>query len=450
MSNDIKTEEELRNKINSILDKFYALKKKDVKFIPGESKVNYAAAVYDEKEIKSMVATLLDGWFGISKNALRFENEFRNYLGVKKAIFVNSGSSANLLALGAFFSKQLKDKDRFRAGDEVITPALTFPTTLNPIIQYNLKPIILDVELGTYNMKLDNLDKVITDKTKAIMLPHTLGNPNDMDYIMEVAKDNGLKVIEDACDALGSKFAGRYVGTFGEFGTFSFYPAHHITTGEGGMIITNDKELGDIVQSMRDWGRACVIPICEPIKCGDQECPRAIQNKSIGLEGLPEDYDKRYSYTNIGYNLKPIELQGAMGREQLKKLPEFIEKRNSNFKILYDDFQKYKDYFILPKWIKNSEPSWFAFPLTIKKNTKFKRKHIMEWYLKNNIEAKLLFSGNILKHPAYRDFEFKIGEPITNSKYCMHNTFFLGVYPGLSEEKLDFIVTKTKDFLNKY
>ncbi len=444
------SEHDLRLKIDELIEKFYALKKSDVEFIPGKSKVNYAAAVYDDNEIKSMITALLDGWFGMSKNALRFENDFKNYLGVKKAIFVNSGSSANLLTIAPFFSAQLKKDERWSIGDEIITPAMTFPTTLNPIIQHNLKPVLLDVELGTYNMNLENLEDAISKNTKAIFIPHTLGNPNDMGYIMELAQKYDLRVIEDACDALGGKYNGGNLGTFGDFGTFSFYPAHHITTGEGGMVVTNSEELSNIVQSLRDWGRACVIHICEPIKCGDSECPRALKNQSTGLEGLPEDYDKRYSYTNIGYNLKPIELQGAMGREQLKRLPGFIKKRNAHFRILFEDFQKYEDYFILPKWLKNSEPSWFAFPLTIKKNAKFKRKDIMEWYLKNNIEAKLLFSGNIIQHPAYRDFEFKIAEPITNSEYCMHNAFFLGVYPGLSEEKLNFVIAKTKEFLSKY
>jgi CDP-6-deoxy-D-xylo-4-hexulose-3-dehydrase len=299
-------------------------------------------------------------------------------------------------------------------------------------------------------MRLDNIEKNITNKTKGIMIPHTLGNPNDMDLIMEIAGEHHLKVIEDSCDALGSKFNGKYVGTFGDFGTFSFYPAHHITTGEGGMVVTNNKLLGEIVRSLRDWGRACTMPICEPISCNDPECPRALKSNKKGLENLPEDYDKRYSYISIGYNLKPIEMQGALGREQLKKLPCFIKKRKENFKILYDEFLKYEDFFILPKWLAKSDPAWFAFPLTVKKNAPFKRKDIIEWYLKNNIEAKLLFSGNIIKHPAYKTIEFRTAEPLKNSEYCMYNTFFLGVYPGLNEEKIKYVLLKTKEFLLKH
>jgi CDP-6-deoxy-D-xylo-4-hexulose-3-dehydrase len=261
-----------------------------------------------------------------------------------------------------------------------------------------------------------------------------------MDAIVDFAKDNDLFLIEDACDALGSKYGGKYLGTFGDFATFSFYPAHHITTGEGGMVVTNNDNLARIAQSLRDWGRACVMPYCNPLNCGDKECPKANPEASTFFGELPNDYDKRYTYTQIGYNLKPIEMQGAMGIVQLRKLPNFIKARKKNFQVLYEEFQRYEDYFILPESVDRADPCWFAFPLTVKKSAPFSRRDIVHWFTKHNIEVKMIFSGNILKHPAYKVIRCRIVGDLKNTDYVMYNSFFVGVYPGLDEKKVEFML----------
>jgi len=443
-------EKELREKIQSIVSNIIALRKKASKFIPGKTIIRYAGAVYDAEEINIMVNAILDGWFSSGKYTLKFEAKFSEFLGVKNAISVNSGSSANLLAIAALFSQQLPKEMRLKPGDEVITTALCFPTTVNPLIIYNLTPVFIDVEIGTYNPDPFLIEKAISRKTKAIFITHTLGNPNDMKHIMDIVESHDLILIEDACDALGSKYNGKYVGTFGHLGTFSFYPAHHITTGEGGMVVTNNTLLGNIVRSLRDWGRACTMPICDPVHCPDNECPRSLKNNAKSIYGLPEDYDKRYTYINIGFNFKMTEIQAAMGIAQLNKLPMFIEIRKRNFKFIYEELSKYDNVFILPEWLPRSDPSWFAFPITIRKEAPFNRRKILKWLLQNRIEAKLLFTGNILKHPAYKNINAKIYGTLENSDYIMFNTFFIGVYPGITEEMLEYIVTKIKEFVNSH
>jgi len=444
-------ESELRSKLFKIVDEIFKLRSSKRKFVPGRDMVRYSGSIYDQEEVKSMFNAILDGWFGVGKYVLNFESEFAKLIGVKKAVMSNSGSSANLLAIAAFFSPSLENEKRLKAGDEVITPALTFPTTLNPILQYNLVPVFIDIDLGTYNVNPELIEQAISDKTRVIFIPHTLGNPNDMDYIMNVAKEYNLLVIEDACDALGSKYDNKFVGTFGNFGTFSFYPAHQITTGEGGMIVTNDEKLAFIVQSLRDWGRACVMPVCNPLYCGDKECPKsAAYDKKNKIKELPEDYDKRYTYINIGYNLKPIEVQAAMGIIQIKKLLFFCEKRKQHFKILYDELKKYEDYFILPKWLPKSDPCWFSFPLTIQPKAPFKRKDLVEWLVKHNIEVKMLFSGNILKHPAYKHISYHIASSLKNADYAMYNSFFIGIYPGLAEEEFAYVIDVIKRFVEEH
>ncbi|HIE18460.1 TPA: lipopolysaccharide biosynthesis protein RfbH, partial [Candidatus Bathyarchaeota archaeon] len=352
-------EETLRDEIFKLVKRIYDLRSATDKFSPSVDMVRYAGAVYNDEEIKNMINAILDGWFGVSKYARRFESRFSRFLGVKRTIITNSGSSANLLAVSALLSNQLDEKERLKPGDEVITPALTFPTTLNPIIQNGLVPVFLDVDLETYNIRAGDLEKTLSEKTRAIFVPHTLGNPNEMDALCNFAEDHDLFLIEDACDALGSKYDGKYVGSFGDFGTFSFYPAHQITMGEGGAVVTSDRKLADIVLSLRDWGRACVMPICDPSRCPDKECSKAIRSEKIFDPcDLPEDYDKRYTFVNIGYNLKPTEIQAAMGLAQLEKLPIFIETRKKNFRLLYDELLKYEDLFVFPRWLSKSEPCW--------------------------------------------------------------------------------------------
>jgi CDP-6-deoxy-D-xylo-4-hexulose-3-dehydrase len=441
----------LRSKIFEAVDEIFKLRTSKEKFVPGRDMVRYSGPVYDQEEVKSMFNAILDGWLGVGKYVSNFENEFAKLIGVKKAVMVNSGSSANLLAVASFFSQQLENGERLKAGDEVITPALTFPTTLNPILQHNLVPVFIDIELGSYNVSPELIEGTVSDRTRAIFVSHTLGNPNDMRYIMDIAEDHNLLVIEDSCDALGSKYCNKFTGSFGNFGTFSFYPAHQITTGEGGMLVTDDEKLASITQSLRDWGRACIMPVCNPLYCGDRECPKSASFTGGGEgRGLPEDYDKRYTYVNIGYNLKPIEVQAAMGLVQIRKLPAFCEKRKRNFKILYDELKKYEDYFILPKWLPESEPCWFSFPLTVKLGAPFRRKDLVEWLIKHNIEVKMLFSGNILKHPAYKHTRYRVTGSLENTNYAMYNSFFIGVYPGLSEEELAYVINVIKRFIAEH
>jgi len=445
-----KSEETLRGEIFKVVEKIFKLRSTSDTFSPGVDMIRYAGAVYDDEEIKNMINAILDGWFGVSKYARRFESEFSRFLGVKRTIITNSGSSANLLAVSALLSSQLSRDERLRPGDEVVTPALTFPTTLNPILQNGLVPVFLDVDLETYNIRAESLEKALSEKTRAIFVPHTLGNPNEMDALCDFADDHNLFLIEDACDALGSKYDGKYVGSFGAFGTFSFYPAHQITMGEGGAIVTSNRKLADIALSLRDWGRACIMPVCDPSRCPDKECPKTIHGeKTVNLPGLPEDYDKRYTYVNIGYNLKPTEIQAAMGLAQLSKLSDFIEARRRNFRLLYNELLEYEDLFILPRSLPKSEPCWFAFPLTIRKDAPFKRREIVEWLTRRRIEVKMLFAGNILRHPAYKGIHCRLAQDLINSDYIMWNSFFVGVYPGITERKIEYMVDAFREFVRR-
>ncbi|MCW4018930.1 MAG: lipopolysaccharide biosynthesis protein RfbH [Candidatus Bathyarchaeota archaeon] len=408
--------------------------------------VQYAGAVYDSEEVNGMINAILDGWFGVGKCTCKFEADFAKFVDVKKAVMVNSGSSANLLSVSALMQHN-PGNGALKRGDEVLTPALAFPTTINPLIQNSLVPVFLDSDLGTYNMSIDHLPEALSSKTKAIMLSHTLGNPNDMDIILEFAEDYDLFVIEDSCDALGSMYDGKYVGSFGDLATFSFYPAHHITTGEGGCVVTNNEDLSKVVRSLRDWGRACTMNVCYPLGCSDKSCPRsASYEKNYKQTELPDDYDLRYSYFNMGYNFEPTEIQAAMGLAQLRKLPKFITQRKKNFMWLYDEFKNYEDFFILPKWSKESEPCWFAFPLTVREEAPFRRKDIVKWLLRHRIESKLLFGGNITKHPAYTNAKFRVPQTLQNTDLVMHNSFFVGVYPGLTEHHITYMCKVFKEF----
>jgi CDP-6-deoxy-D-xylo-4-hexulose-3-dehydrase len=444
-------EEEMRNKVFDDLRALYEERARQAgEFKPLRDKVQYAGSVYGYEEVHAMVGAILDGWFGVGKNVSKFETKLADFLGSKKALMVNSGSSANLVAMASLTSGLLGVK-RLLPGDEVITPASTFPTTLNPILQTGLAPVLTDVKLSTYNLDPWLLKKALSKRTRAIMIPHTLGNPNEMDAIMEFAEENRLYVIEDTSDSLGSRYGGRYLGTIGDFGTFSFYPAHHITTGEGGAVTTSDMELYRIALSIRDWGRACVNPVCTPQTCGDTQCPRSLRTKGKDLwESLPEDYDKRYSYSNIGYNLKPIEVQGAMGVAQMGRLPSFIEARKRNFRFLYDAVAPYGRHFHLPESPPKSDPCWFALPLTVREGAPFTRRQLVNHFTCAKVEVKLMFAGNITCHPAYKGVPMRVAGALKNSDAIMRGTFFLGVYPGLNKEKLEFMVKVFEDFMSNY
>jgi len=426
----MKTEKQIRKEIFDRVKKLYKLRKEQESFIPGKTRINYAGRVYDEKEMICLVDASLDFWLTSGRFAQQFEKEFAQFLGVKYCLLTNSGSSANLLAVSALTSPLLKSR-QLKPGDEVITTACGFPTTLNPIIQNNLVPVFIDIELRTYNIQVDKIEKAITKKTKAIFVAHTLGNPVDIDKILKIVKKYNLCFIEDNSDALGSKYNGKYTGTFGDISTCSFYPAHHITMGEGGAVLTNDPLLHRVILSFRDWGRDCW---CEPGH--DNTCGKRF---SWQLGKLPFGYDHKYIYSHIGYNVKITDMQAAIGCAQLEKLPEFIEIRKKNFEYLYKHFKKYEKHFILPQATKNSEPSWFGFPILLKESALFTRADIVNFLEENKIATRMLFGGNLTKQPAYENVNFRIYGDLKNTDLVMNNLFWIGVYPGITKEKLNYI-----------
>ena len=432
------TEKKLREEIFEKVKQIYKIRKENEKFVPGKTRINYAGRVYDEKEIISLVDASLDFWLTTGRYAKQFEEEFAKFLGVKYCLLTNSGSSANLLAISALTSPKLEER-KLKSGDEVITTACGFPTTVNPIVQNNLIPVFIDVDLGTYNIQVDKIEEAITERTKAIFIPHTLGNPAELNKITEIVKKYDLWFIEDNCDSLGSKYNDKYTGTFGDISTCSFYPAHHITMGEGGAVLTNNSLLKKIIASFRDWGRDCW---CEP-GC-DNTCRKRF-NWQFGT--LPFGYDHKYIYSHIGYNLKITDMQAAVGVEQLKKLPEFIKARKRNWKLLYNGLKKYEKYFILPKIEKEADPSWFGFLLTICKDVKFTKNDIVKYLEEHKIATRLLFAGNITRHPSFKDVNYRIYKDLTNTDYIMNNTFWIGVYPGMNEEIINYMLKCFEKFI---
>ena len=426
----IKKEKQIKSEIFSRIKELYKIRKGSFKFIKGKDAVLYAGRTYNEKELINLVDASLDFWLTAGKNAREFERRLAKFLGVKHCLLVNSGSSANLLAVSALTSPLLKGR-RLRRGDEVITTACGFPTTLNPIIQNNLVPVFVDIDLGTYNIQADKIEKAISKKTKAIFIANTLGNPADLDKILLIAKKYKLWFIEDNCDSLGSKYRKKYTGTFGDISTCSFYPAHHITTGEGGAVLTNDPLLRRIVLSFRDWGRDCW---CEPGY--DNTCKKRFNQK---FGDLPHGYDHKYVYSHIGYNLKITDLQAAVGLAQLEKLPGFIKARKRNFASLRQSLEKYQKYLLLPEPTKNSDPSWFGFPILVKKQAPFRRIDIVSYLEKNKIATRLLFGGNLIKQPTYKKAKYRVSGKLTNTDSVMDNLFWVGVYPGIDKTKLKYI-----------
>lgn len=434
----------IMNNLNNEIKKIYKNKFLSKKFIPGRSSVPVSGKVFDENELVFAVNAVMDGWWTEGEYAVKFEKKLADFLGLKFCSIVNSGSSANLLALSALTSFRIPKEKRLKKGDEVITVAAGFPTTINPIIQNGLIPVFIDVSLGSYNAKLLDIKKAISSKTKAIFIAHTLGNPFEVDELRKFCDKNHLWLIEDNCDALGSKCNGQFTGTFGHISTCSFYPAHHITMAEGGAVLTNDPVLNKIVRSMRDWGRDCVCPTGV-----DNVCKNRFGWK---LGDLPEGYDHKYIYSEIGYNLKATDIQAAIGLAQLSKLPKFIKKRKENFDYLYKSLKKFEKYFILPEWSDKADPSWFGFLLTIKPNVKFSREDLIRYLNDKKIGTRLLFGGNIIKQPYFKNYKIKhkVFGSLENTDIIMNNTFWIGVYPGLDKKMLDYIIKSFEEFLEKY
>ena len=408
----------------------YIRGKKVEKFVPGETWIRYAGRVFDSEEYVSMIDAALDGWITAGRYTEEFEYQFSKFLGVNSSLVVNSGSSANLIALSSLTSQSL-GKNRLMPGDEIITVAAGFPTTVNPIVQNAAVPVFVDIEEGTYNINVDEVKDAVSEKTKAIMIAHTLGNPFDIEKILKISKEHGLYLIEDNCDALGSKYHNKMTGTFGHFSTLSFYPAHHITMGEGGAVNTNDPVLERIARSFRDWGRDCYCETGASDSCGMRFTQK--------FGELPLGYDHKYVYSHIGYNLKATDLQAAIGVAQLKKIDEFIKVRKKNFKYLYDRLRPYQDYFILPKSLPETEPAWFAFPITIREGVNFTRRDVIVFLEKKKIMTRALFAGNLIKHPAYLNVRKRIASGLNVTDRVMNNTFFVGVYPGITEEMIEYV-----------
>jgi len=435
-----KTEKELRAEIERLVDEFYNTKFTSTQFVAGKTPVHYAGRVFDSAEMKAGVNATLDFWLTSGRFSDEFEGAFCDFVGSEYAFLVNSGSSANLVAFSALMSPLLGDR-RLRAGDEVISVAAGFPTTLNPIIQNGMIPVFVDVDIGTYNADAVEIEKAISPKTKAIFLAHTLGNPYDLDAIMRLVKIHNLWLIEDCCDALGSTYKGKMVGSFGHIATCSFYPAHHITMGEGGCVFTNDEILARAARSIRDWGRDCYCSGGESNTCG--------KRFSAQYGTLPKGYDHKYVYSHIGYNLKVTDIQAAIGVEQLKKLPDFIKRRKENFHAWMVGFAKWSKIFILPHATEGSDPSWFAFPVTVKKNVGFSRTELTDYLNNHLVETRNLFGGNLLRQPAYQGIAHRVASSgLERTDRIMHDTFFLGTYPGLTQEKIEFTLSILRDFID--
>ncbi|HQP92117.1 MAG TPA: lipopolysaccharide biosynthesis protein RfbH [Candidatus Omnitrophota bacterium] len=400
------------------------------KFVPGKSPVPYAGRFFDKKELLNLVDSSLEFWLTSGRYTEEFERRLAEFLHSRYCVMVNSGSSANLLAITALTSKYLK-RMALKPGDEVITTACGFPTTLNPILQNNLVPVFIDVELGTCNINADLIEKAISKKTKAIFVAHTLGNPFNVALLVKIARKYDLWLIEDNCDALGSKYGSRPTGSFGHISTCSFYPAHHITTGEGGALITSDPLLKKIILSLRDWGRDCSCPSGR-----DNICNKRFARK---FASLPFGYDHKYVYSHVGYNLKATDMQAAIGCAQLEKLPDFIKLRRKNFDYLYGTLAKYPG-LLLPVWEKKAQPSWFGFPLLVKKDAEYSRNDIVNFLENKKIATRMLFGGNLLRQPAYQRIKHRVCGTLTNTDMIMNNLFWIGVYPGLTREMLDYTI----------
>lgn len=429
---------EIRKQILSLVEDYASLSHLNKKFEIGKSNVPVAGRVYGSTELKMLVSSSLDFWLTAGRFNDEFEKQLAQFLNSSFVISTNSGSSANLLSLSSLTSDKLGSQS-LRPGDEVITVAACFPTTVNPIVQNGLIPVFVDVELPTYNIDPNKIEDAITEKTKAIMLAHTLGNPFDLDVVMELAEKYDLWVIEDCCDALGSKFRNKFVGTFGDVAAISFYPAHHITMGEGGAVVTNNPMIKRNVESFRDWGRDCFCPTGHNNTCGKRFCWK--------LGEMPEGYDHKFIYSELGYNLKITDMQASVGLAQLQRLENFINKRKSNFRWLKNRFSDLDDYFILPSETHDSDPSWFGFPLTIKENTQFSLNELNHFLTQRGIDTRPLFAGNIINQPYFKNLDYRVVGKLTNTNIIMNNAFWIGVYPGLNEDMLEYVSSSIESFV---
>ncbi len=430
-------ESALRQQILALVEQYSVLKYEKRPFLAGADIVPPSGKVLGSQELKNMVEASLDGWLTTGRFNDAFEKRLAEYLGVKFLITTNSGSSANLLAFATLTSPQLGDR-AIKSGDEVIGVAAGFPTTVNPILQFGAVPVFVDIDLASHNIDADKVEAAISPKTKAIMLAHSLGNPFNIKVVMDICRKHSLWLIEDNCDALGSRYNGQLTGTFGDIGTLSFYPAHHITMGEGGAVFTNNHELKLIAESFRDWGRDCYCAPGKDNTCGKRFCWK--------LGNLPEGYDHKYTYSHLGYNLKITDMQAACGLAQMDKLDGFVQARKDNFAYLRNRLASCEEFLILPEATPNSDPSWFGFLMTIRPEADVRRVDLINYLDQNKIGTRLLFAGNLTRQPYMLGRNFRISGDLTNTDLVMNNSFWVGVYPGLSEEMLSFIADKIESF----
>jgi CDP-6-deoxy-D-xylo-4-hexulose-3-dehydrase len=437
MMSEAQTKEQLREQIIHLVGQYGALASQPRPFEPGTTVIPAAGKVVGAPEMEMMVHASLDAWLTTGRFNDQFEAKLAKLIGVQHLITVNSGSSANLVAFMTLTSPKLGAR-AIQQGDEVIGVAAGFPTTVNPIIQFGAVPVFVDVELGTYNIDVTKLEAAIGPKTKAIMLAHTLGNPYNLDVITALCKKYNLWLVEDCCDALGATYRGRMVGTFGDIGTMSFYPAHHITMGEGGAVFTNNPELKLIAESFRDWGRDCYCPPGKDNTCGRRFCWK--------LGTLPEGYDHKYTYSHLGYNLKITDMQAACGLAQIDRVGDFVQARKDNFAYLKERLQSCAEFLILPEATEGSDPSWFGFPMTLKPEANASRVDLLTYLDQYKIGTRLLFAGNLTRQPYMIGRNYRVSGDLTNTDRVMNDTFWIGVFPGLTREMLDFVIEKIEAF----
>jgi CDP-6-deoxy-D-xylo-4-hexulose-3-dehydrase len=433
------SEESIRAEIDRLVTELWRERSAGMRFDPGRSTVNYAGRVFDGAELRALVRTALDFWLTAGPETAAFEAELAAAAGTKYSLLVNSGSSANLCAISSLGSHKLKNP--LRPGDEVITTAASFPTTVNPIVQNGWVPVFVDVELGTYNASVEAVRAALSDRTRAVALAHAMGFPFDAPAVAALCKERGLFLVEDCCDALGARIGGKPVGTFGDYATLSFYPAHQMTTGEGGAVLSSSGKLNWIARSFRDWGRDCW---CEP---GEDDACRKRFGYQLGT--LPLGFDHKYTYTHIGYNLKALDLQAAIGREQLHKLPGFVAARRDNWSVMREHLRRYEAFLVLPEQLPGSEPSPFGLVLTVRDDAPFKRSQLTDWLESRKVQTRGLFAGNLLRHPAYQGVRHRVVGDLRNADAITERTFFVGVYPGIDRSRRDYLLETFDEFFRK-